>query len=317
VALDDLFDIAEAPAAAPAPARIDLGAPSLYVPPPVAPKVLWPADGCSVGEADAALRRALEGEQSPEEPLLVVAHGVIGALSDLERAVLAGVPQPLDAAPIRAAAVMRVRVAAALAAAPAPGSGVDGAALGGLLGEIDGLLAQVGGLVAASEADVKPSLEAIRNALVREAIDFSEAGQRISTPVDAPRATEPSQPRRAGGARVLSVQAGQDQADAAIDRRSRAGWIALAVVVTLALAYHGWRYLNRPELQVPPVLVGAPSNTITSTGGNGIRVVISKSGKLDPGEVARFKAEQELKGCRVEVVSPGMLRIFPATPEKK
>lgn len=86
--------------------------------------------------------------------------------------------QPIDTEPVRRAAVMRVRVAVALSSAPGAGGAVDAGALSTFLADIDALLSDVNALAAGAPADVQASLEAMRNALVKEAIDFSEAVQQ-------------------------------------------------------------------------------------------------------------------------------------------
>ncbi len=176
---------------------------------------LWPATGPTAAEAERALRAALGGAGAPS-PLGEVAGQVVGGLSSLEREVFTSGAVPVDAVTIRQAAVLRLRVAAALATRPAPGRPVDAAAVAGLLAEIDGLLGAVKALLVDASPAVREPLEAIRNALVREAVDFSEACQEIGT------AELPLAPARAGGraasgaassVRFLSDKSGVDDGE--------------------------------------------------------------------------------------------------------
>ena len=126
-------------------------------------------------------------------------------VSELERAVLAGEPQPVDGAPIRRAAVMRVRVAVALATAPPAGTAVDEGAVSALLADIDALLSEVNTVTLGAPPELQASLESIRNSLVKEAIDLSEVAQRLAGPAEAAAdASAPSVPA-AARTRVLSV----------------------------------------------------------------------------------------------------------------
>jgi hypothetical protein len=94
--------------------------------------------------------------------------------------VLAGEPHPIDTAPLRRAAVMRVRVAAALEAAPPAGSPVDFGAVAAFLRELDALLSDVKTLAEDAPADLQDPIEAVRSALVKEAMDLSRAARRAA-----------------------------------------------------------------------------------------------------------------------------------------
>jgi hypothetical protein len=312
VGLQDLAAASAEPADAkgPAPAAFSFHEAGVYAPPPSAGKVEWPAAVPGPAEAEAALVRAVAGTHDTAEPLQAMAGEVLAGLSDLERSVLLGEPHLLDVEPIRRAAVMRVRVAAALASAPAPGSPVDASALSALLGEIDGLLASVAAILEDASEKQKPSLEAIRNALVREAIDFSEASSRIAgTGFDGPDA-QPSAARRVPTTRIIAVQdaaAGEIHAT-----RGWSAWITLAVVIALGAAYHGWSYVSRPRFAPPPSMPGAPAGSVLSRSARGPLLVVSPTGRFDPAEVQRFRSEQELKGNEVKEVAPGVLQIMPA-----
>ncbi|HEY6100862.1 MAG TPA: hypothetical protein VIW03_15600 [Anaeromyxobacter sp.] len=280
-----------------------------------APAASWPATVPGQAEAADALERAIAGVPPPAASPLAVVAEVVASLSDIERAVLAGGPQPLDPEPMRRAAVMRVRVAAALATVP-PDGAVDAGAVSAFLAEIDALLSDVSALAAGAPPEAQPSLEAVRNALVREAIDLSEALQRVSgagASAEAP-ASARAAPRRPQ-ARLLSVER---QPPVAPPRRY-AGWIALAAVVALAGGYHGWRWYQR-RASLAARSVGLPKGTTEVPGAPGApRIVVPATTDEipDAAEVQRFKAAEEAKGNVVRE-NGGLIEIVPgaagATP---
>jgi hypothetical protein len=282
--------------------------PSPYRPPaaeaPPPPKPAWPAGGPSPEEAEAALAGALAGFGDPGSSLGAVAAQVATSLSDLERAAIDGAPIPLDAETFRRAARMRVRVAAALASVPPSGSAVDAAALSAMLGEIDALLSSVAALAKDAPPDLTPSLEAVRNGLVKEAIDFSEAAQRVGAAEALPAAVVAAPVRRAASARVLSVEKGEREEPEARGRR----WQIAALVLILALTggYHGWRWHERRN--APPQQIsfpGAPENTIGVDRGR-TRLLLMLPGKtVKTADLERFKTQQEALGYTVREIAPG------------
>jgi hypothetical protein len=296
----------------PAPPSVDFHAPGVYVPPAPssAPAADWPSGLSTPAQADDALGRAHRGTADPARPLHALALRTLESLSDLERAVLAGEPQPIDAAPVRKAAVMRLRVAEALASAPPQGSKVDSAALSAILGEIDELLAGVAPLLASAPAELAPALEAIRNSLVREAIDFSEAAQRAAAEGASPPEPEPGHgPVRA---RVLSIDTAQGEAPA--ETRGRLRIVVLAIVIVLAAAYHGYGLL-RPRAPGPATAPGAPAHTLSAGKGGGTQVVVPM-GNPDAAELEKFKADQERLGNTV-VERNGVVVVVPGRPQSK
>jgi len=292
----------------------ELHVPGMYAPPPAEPRADWPAGICSAAEAEDALQRALGGAVGGSRPLQDLALRTLDALSDLERGVLSGEPQPIDAAPIRRAAVMRLRVADGLASVPPAGSPVDSAALSAILGEIDALLAEVAPLMAAAPEELAPALEAIRNSLVSEAIDFSEAAQRVAPAGAPPPQAAVPLVRRKNEPRILSIQSAQEaELEAAEGHRRQVAWIVMAIALALALLYHGWGYLSRPKFVPPPTVAGAPTGSMAGDAlRSGRQLVYSPTGKFDPAEVEKFRTDQELKGNKVEEIAPGVLRITPA-----
>jgi len=308
----DIEDLAPVPAAAPAltptpRSMADVadpgsrGAAAALAP---APKpAAWPTGGPTPEQAEEALAAALAGMIDPTTPLGPIAEQVGATLSDLERAVISGEPIPLDAEPFRRSARMRVRVAAALATVPALGSPVDAAALSTMLGEIDALLSEVGAAAQGAPPELTPSLEAVRNGLVKEAIDFSEAAQRVGPAETLPAAAGvPS--RRAASTRVLSVARGDGEEP---QTRSQRWQITLLVgVLALAGGYHAWRWHERrsqPPQQIS--FAGAPENTIGVERGR-TRLLLSVPGKsVKPDELQRFRTQQEALGNVVREIAPG------------
>jgi hypothetical protein len=306
---DVSLDLDDAETQAPAQATpVDFHSPGVYVAPPSDPKVYWPAGISTAAEAEDGLQRALHGAADGARPLHDLAMRTLESLSDLERAVLSGEPQPIDTAPIRKAAVMRLRVAEALASVPPPGSSVDSTAVSAVLSEIDGLLAEVS-LVSGAPQELPPALEEIRNALVREAIDFSEAASRVAAQPAEPSAAPVTRPA-VRGARVLSVTSVPVE-----DSRWSAKTIALVVLLVLVAlgvgAYHVRRMMPRPVTALK-TLAGAPAGTVGTTN-RGIQILTRLPGKtIDPAELERFKAAQEAKGNTVQEIAPGTWHVQPA-----
>ena len=301
---------------APAPAR---SAPPSAAPAPAGAGAPWPTAVPGAVEAADALGRALVGDVAGAGAPLAVVADVLAALSELERAVLSGRPQPFDTDPVRRAAVMRVRVAVALATSPAPGVAVDQAAVSAFLADIDALLSDVNALAAEAPTGVHASLEAMRNALVKEAIDFSEVVQRAA-PAEA-FAPAPAVARaptgRAAEARLLSVStAAEQEADAGEAKRHRRMFVVLGIAVAAAVAFHGYRYVLRMRGGVePPTRSSAPAGAFVVAGPRSTdpTVVRSKDGKpFTREELSRMIEEERLKGSAVKEIGPGVVLITPA-----
>jgi hypothetical protein len=221
-----------------------------------------------------------------------------------------GDPVNVQPEPIRRAAVMRLQVAHALADRPPPGSNVDQGALSAMLGEIDGLLSEVAALAAAASPDLQPSLESVRNALVKEAIDFSEAAQQIAPAGVQPVAPSAAPARKLPGTRVLTVSAEPEPAQ----RRGRALHVMLGLAVVIAGGFHGWRWYELQHARVPPPEVtGAPARAIGGANPNGSKFITTKDGKpFTEAEIETFRQREELQGRRVQLVSPDTLISLPA-----
>jgi hypothetical protein len=277
---------------------------------------IWPANVPDAATAAEALARGLAGLFDPPGTALGSVADVVSGLSDLEQAILAGQPQPLDAEPIRRAAVMRVRVGAALATAPAEGGAVDAGAVSAFLAEIDALLSDVGSLAASAPPELQPSLEAIRNSLVKEAIDFSEASQRgipaeiVAAPVAQTRAVRET--------RVVSV-ASKAETDLEVSqhKRQRRMVAALAVSAVLGAAFHGYNFWRGSSLQDERPTRSAMPNAVVASGPTGREssVIRSKNGApFTPEEVTRLADEESLKGNSVREVAKGVVVIIPGAP---
>jgi hypothetical protein len=291
-----------ATAQAPAPASIAASPRSAAAAPQAAPGA-WPGGGPTPAQAEDALAAALAGMVDRGTPLGPIAEQVAAAVSDLERAVLSGEPIPLDAEPFRRSARIRVQVAAALATMPPPGSAVDSAALSAILGEIDALLSEVGAVALSVPPELTPSLEAVRNGLVKEAIDLSEAAQRVGSAEPLPAAARtPS--RRAAATRVISVERGDG---AEPEARSPRWQIALLVaVLALAGAYHGWRWNERRTAPQQVIsFSGAPENTIGVERGRTRLLLVVPGKTVNPDELQRYRTQQEALGNVVREIAPG------------
>jgi hypothetical protein len=260
----------------------------------------------------------MDGTPPPYPALGAVATQVAGALSAIEEKALARAPLEVDGTPIRRAAAMRVRVGFAFASAPPRGSSSDPDAVATLLGEIDELLSEVNGLAASSSLELAPALGACRNALVKEAIDFSEVAQRYVAAEPAVLAARaPARPRSTTGARaVSSVRAPKAAVDEGT-RRPRGALIFLVLLVLAAAGYHGWNlFVGRPAVAGPPVFAGMPANSVGIESADGsIRTLQARPGeKLDPEAVKRFIEMEQAKGRVVVEGAPGYYVSTPAPP---
>jgi hypothetical protein len=292
----------------------DAGGAPLVEPPAHAGGGAWPSNIPGPIESADALGRGLAGKIDPPGTPFGPVADVLAHLTELEHAVLSGAPQPIDTEAIRRAAVMRVRVAVALATAPAPGGEVDVGAVSALLGDIDALLSDVNALAAAAPAEVQPALEQVRNALVKEAIDFSEAAHRVQPAEPIPAAEpQPTAPRgRAAQTRVVSVASKAEvEADEHQQKRQRRYWSALAVAVAAAAAFHGYSYVQGKPVEIP-LGVGALSNAASSDVPGGRMVRAPDGGAFDPAELKRFAEDEALKGNSIREIRPGVVLVMPA-----
>jgi len=273
----------------------------------------WPANGPSAVQAEQALRGALTG--APESsPLGAVAQRTASGLSPLEHEVFAGGALAVDAGPIRRVAVLRLRVAMALATRPPKGTASDGAAVAELLSEIDQLLGSVKGLLDEASPEARVSLESIRNSLVKEAVDFSEACHEVGT-TETPLA--PAPPRTGGwaaAARVLSVHAGVDDADRPEERRRRlVPVLLLLVVLALGGGFHAWNYFLAPPKQPPATFEGAPAGTMAVPNGKAYFLMALPGKQVNAADLESYRQREAKRGNRVREVGPGTWIIEPAS----
>jgi hypothetical protein len=300
---------AEAPPPAAAPQAAPPPAASTYSPPPGA--AAWPAGGLTFDDAEKALQKGLSGRFAGESRLRTVTEGVVNTLCALEFAVVSGDPVAVDPQPIRRAALMRLRVAAALADRPPEGSAVDQGALSAMLGEIDALLSEVNALSQGAPPDVQASLEAVRNALVKEAIDFSEAAQSLvpGAAVLDEAGPAPVRPNlRAARARVLSISTRSEPTS----RRHLVIWGLFLVAVIVAGGFHGYGWWARQQAIASIItLPGQPAGLYLVPAPPGQpRVLIPVRGaKIDRAELERFKNQEQAKGNTVEELKGGGLLI--------
>jgi len=303
------------PAPGAAPAEPQVGGPEPAPTPTSLPRspaaASWPANLPEGPDAEWLLLAALTGAASAPGPQRDAAHKVSKGLTELERGVLLGGDVPVDGALVRLACGLRLRVALALASIPPPGTAIDGAAVQGLLAELDQALT---GLKAAGEGgppEVLPGLEALRSALVHEAIDLTEAVQRLAPAGGAAAPAVPAAVRTAlaqPATRVLSVR--KEEAD---HHRLPVGWlVALGIAVAAAGGYH----LNQSMSRTPAPTFsysGAPQGAIASSAGPGKPIVLVKvgGGAFDPAELQKLKAQEELMGRTVQLLAPGTVVIIP------
>jgi len=176
------------------------------------------------------------------------------------------------------------------------------------------LLAAVNGLLGGAPEELKPALGTVRNALVKEAVDFSEACQETT----GVRPVQPATPsgQVTAGARVLSVQAGQDELEQKESRRGRLLWVVLVLAALGAGAFHGYRWLAKEQaIAALPSLPGAPERmTLLPSAPNSPKVLLPVKGPPDRAQVERFKAEQEKLGNEVIELEGGGLSVSRKPP---
>jgi hypothetical protein len=310
----DLFHDLGGTAATPIPATLE-AVPTVYSP-ARAGVAAWPATGPGAAEAELLLRGAVAGAVELS-PLRAVTEQTIAGLSPLEREVFTGGTLAVDAELIRHAAVLRLRVAAALASRPPPGTAIDGAAVAELLSEIDGVLGAVKELLADAPPEAKVSLEAIRNALVKEAVDFSEACHEVGS-VELPTTPAPLRgsgraPGHAAAARVLSVHAGAAAEDRPEERRRRVvPVIILVIVLALGAGYHAWNYYVAPPRQPAATYEGAPAGTMALQSGKVYFLKALPGHTVSAADMDAYRQREARRGNQVREVGPGTWIIEPA-----
>jgi len=262
----------------------------------------WPGALPDDDTAEQLLAAAVAG-LAPAEDATLAAY--VEAMTTIERAALGGEPLEADGDVIRRAAALRYRVAVALATLPPTGTAVDAAAAGALLADLDATLGALKEAGAAAPSLSVP-LDQLRRAVVKEAVDLSEAIHRIA-PMEAPGLARAPAP--AAQARVLSVSAADTPGAEA--RRAWKIWVALALSVVIAVSFHGYRWWSAHNAQRPPPVAGVPAGLIAVKAGNGGFILTPDGiGTVDRAEYERFRTDLELKGMMVKEKN-GVVLVVP------
>jgi len=316
---DSIFDEeAVADAARPEVAGADSPPPpSIQAAPPSipAPFAVWPGTVLSAADGQAVMRAALSGLW-PEPRLRPVTEKLVASLSTAEKGATLGQKLPFDPVPVRRAVGLRWQVAAALDTLPPQGAKVDQSAVQVILGGIDEVLADLKTLSDDASPDALRALETIRHALVKEAIDLTEALQHVAPPEMVKEITTSRKARKAAAPvtrMVYTAATGPDRGPRQVP------WglvVVLVVAVAGAVGYHGYRYVNRPA-QAASMISGAPSGTVGSVTPQGKILVTPAGVKLDPKEVENFKNLEKAKGNDVREISPGTFIVSPETARPK
>ena len=278
--------------------------------PPSAVSAVWPASVLSAEDGLSVVRAALSGLW-PEQRLRPVTERLVAALSTAEKAAAQGHKLPFDPEPVRRAVGLRWQVAAAIDARPSLGAQVDQGAVHAILGGIDDVLAALKEQSDDAGPEALRAIETVRHALVKEAIDLTEALQQVAPPEMVEEITTSRKVRRTGAPPVTRMVTSTSPAAA---EPSGIPWglvVVLVVALVAAAAYHGYRYVNRARPVASPVS-GAPAGTVGTVTPQGKVVVAPPGTMLDPKEIENFKNLEKAKGNEVREVVPGT---FVVTPE--
>jgi hypothetical protein len=235
----------------------------------------------------------------------------VAALSTAEKAAAQGQKLPFDPSPVRRAVGLRWQVAAAIDTLPSLGAKVDPAAVQAVLVGIDEVLADLKEQSDDAAPEALRAIEMVRHALVKEAIDLTEALQQVAPAEVVEEITTSRKARRSQAAAVTRVVRTSTTAD---DGPRNVPWglvVVLVLVVIAAAAYHGYRFVNRGA-PTPPAISGAPPGTVGTMTPQGKVVVVPPGAKVDPKAMENFKNLERAKGNEVREVSPGT---FVVTPE--
>jgi hypothetical protein len=295
-------------AVAGAPTRPPAADPS--PPPSPASSTVWPGTVLSADDGLSVVRAALSGLW-PEQRLRPVTERLLAALSTAEKAAAQGHELPFDPAPVRRAVGIRWQVAAAIDTRPPLGAQVDQGAVQAILMGIDEVLAALKEQSDDAAPEALRAIETVRHALVKEAIDLTEALQQVAPAEVVEEITTTRKARRGGAAAVTRMVHTTSAAD---DGPSRVPWgllVVLVLVMVAAGAYHGYRYVNRAK---PPAasISGAPTGTLGSVNSQGKLLVTPGGAVVDPKELENYKNLERAKGNEVREILPGT---FVVTPE--
>jgi hypothetical protein len=286
-------------------------------PPPSVTSTVWPATVLSGDDGLSVVRAALSGLW-PEQRLRRVTEKVVAALSTAEKAAAQGHKLPFDPAPVRRAVGLRWQVAAAIDALPPVGAPIDQGAVQAILGGIDDVLSALKEQSDDAGPEALRAIETVRHALVKEAIDLTEALQQVAPPEMVEEITTSRKARRAGVAPVTRMVRDTSHADAG---PSRVPWglvVVLVVALVAAAAYHGYRYVNRARPAASSI-TGAPSGAAGTVTPQGKVIVMPAGARADPKELESFKNLEKAKGNTVRELVPGTFVVYPesARPGEK
>jgi hypothetical protein len=273
--------------------------------------VAWPTSVLSGADAAGILVAALHGRW-PEAPLRKPTEDLVAGLSLAEKGALQGVDLPYDAVPVRRAAALRWQVAAALATLPPPGAPVDHEAVKGILAGIDVELAALKSVPEAAGPEAQRAMENVRHALVKEAIDLTEAQQQVLPAESVKEITSSYKVAPATSSRSVGRTTFAPVETRAPERSQPWGLIVVfGGALAAAGAYHGYRYVNRPRPTAGAV-TGAPVGASAVVAPGRKLVVLPAGPRPDPAEVESFKNLERAKGNEVVEIMPGTFEVRPA-----
>jgi hypothetical protein len=308
VSFDTLFD-EEAATDAASPLLASPAAAEPTPPPAPVPTAVWPGTVLSATDGLAVVRAALSGLW-PEQRLRPVTERVVAALSTAEKAVAQGQKLPFDPSPVRRAVGLRWQVAAAIDTLPPLGAQVDQAAVQAILVGIDEVLAALKEQSDDAGPEALRAIETVRHALVKEAIDLTEALQQVAPAEVVEEITTSRKARRSQAAAVTRMVRTTKESDGGARQVPWGLVVVLVLALIAAAAYHGYRYVNRQEASAPPI-PGAPSGTVGTVTPQGKVIVAPAGAKLDPKEVESFKILEKAKGNDVRELVPGTFVVTP------
>jgi hypothetical protein len=254
-------------------------------------------------EAHALLAGGLAGRLTADAAQRAATERVVSSLSSFERGALAGTVAGEGADVLRAAAAHRLRLALATATSPQPPATADQRAADALLASVDGVIAQLKALVPSSPPEVALELEAIRLALVDAGVEVATALSRLASTEAEPR---PPAAEAKPTTRVLSNES------VAAPPRARKRLLAALVTVAIAVGgYHSVRIAKAPSPRPPAALPGAPAHTYTVRRGASHLLMTLAGKSVDPAELERFTAQQQLAGRDVRPLAPGVWIVEP------
>jgi hypothetical protein len=275
------------------------------------PQTCWPCEVPGQEEAESAVASALSTRVADAGAIVT---RVASEVSDIERNAFAGLALA-DAALLKAAAGLRLRLATALESAPDRGE-FDADAVQQLLAKTDAILAALAQESACSTGQVASAIGTIRTDLVRDAIRVSEAHQRLANPAAGATLT----PARAAQVRLLSNESDQAGALTRPSRRSTGLWVVLALAVLAAAGYHvNHRYQLQRATSARARVDGAPERVAAGSESAAGQLIFTPQGApLTAAELQQLAAAQKARGRVVVERAPGVYIIQRnAGPEER